>query len=77
MDIRAIVAAELRSARASSETLSLWDKIAAIFEDSGPDGVKEIISERLKDARKRASKEAKEMSEAAGTVAKPKKKGRK
>ncbi len=77
MDIRAIIADELRSANGTPETLALWDEIAATFEDSGPDGVKELISQRVKDARKRAAKEAKEMTEVAGAVAKPKKKRRK
>jgi hypothetical protein len=55
----------------------LWNEIAQVFEESGPDGVKEVIANRVKDARKRASKEAQEMNNVAGTVAKPKKKGRK
>lgn len=77
MDIRAIIAEELRATKASPETFTLWEEIATEFEDSGPDGVKELITQRVKDARKRAAKEAKEMTDVAGTVAKPKKKGRK
>ena len=77
MDIRTIIEEELRTANSSSEALSLWNEIAQVFEESGPDGVKEVIANRVKDARKRASKEAKEMTNVAGTVAKPKKKGRK
>jgi len=78
MDIRAIIAKELRATGASPEKLTLWEEIATEFEGSGPDGVKDLISKRVKDARKRATKEAKEIGEVAATVAKPKKKkGRK
>ena len=77
MDVREIVATELQTAGANKTTLALWDEIAATYEQSTPDGVRELLSEKVKAAKKRATKEAKEMTDVAGTVAKPKKKGRK
>lgn len=77
MDIRGIVAGKLRSMKGTPETIALWDEIAATFEAAGPDGVEELITDRVKEARKRAAREAKEMTDVAGVVAKPKKKRKK
>lgn len=73
MDVREIVSAELKSMGVADTTLSLWDEIAATYEQSGPDGVKALLTEKVKAVRKSASKEAREMTDVAGIVSKPKK----
>jgi hypothetical protein len=76
MDVREIVSTELNAMRVDKTTLSLWNDIATTYEQSGPDGVKALLTERVKAVRKSATKEAKEMTAVAGLVSKPKKKRR-
>lgn len=70
MDVREIVSAELEAMGADADTLSLWTEIAAVYEQSGTDGVKALLTEKVKAMRKSATKDAKEISEVAGIVSK-------
>jgi hypothetical protein len=70
MDVREIVSAELEAMGAGREILSLWSEIAAAYEQSGPDGVRDLLTEKVKAMKKSAAREAKEISEAAGVVSK-------
>jgi hypothetical protein len=73
MDVHEIVATELKAQGADEAILSLWDEIAATYEQSGPDGVKALLTEKVKAVKKSAAKEAREMTEVAGIVSKPRK----
>ena len=77
MDIQSIVTRELKAAGADAATLDLWKALSETYEKGGPEAVKEFLAERVKAAKKRASKEAREMIDIAGAVAKGKPSGRK
>jgi hypothetical protein len=74
--VHEIVRMELKAMNVDEETLSLWDEVAATYEESGPDGVKDLLSDKVKALKKSASKEAREMTDAAGMVSRVRK-GRK
>jgi len=71
MDVREIVATELRSMNADETTLSLWDEISAAYEESGPDGVKALLTEKVKSVKKSAVEAAREITGTPGVVSKP------
>lgn len=76
MDVHEIVSTELKAMGVDETTLSLWDEIAATYEQSGQDGVKALLTEKVKSVKKSAVKEAREMTEVAGLVPKPRKRGK-
>jgi hypothetical protein len=76
MDVREIITAELKAMNVDETTLSLWDEIAGTYEESGPDGVKALLTEKVKSVKKSAVREAREMTEVAGIISKSKKRGK-
>jgi len=74
MDIFGSVAARLKSEVASETTIALWTELFEAFEEGGPEAVRLLLTEKVRQSRKRADKEVREMRSVAGTVSTTKRK---
>jgi hypothetical protein len=64
LDVDLLVKAELAKLNAGPETSQLWDAILAAYDNGGPRDVKELLEEKVKDSRRRAGKEVREVGKA-------------
>ena len=71
MDVDLLVKAELAKLNANPETSQLWDAILAAYGNGGPRGVKELLEEKVKDSRRRAGKEVREVGKAVAVATRP------
>jgi hypothetical protein len=69
VDIFGSVAARLKSEGASKTTIALWTELYEAFEEGGPEAVRLLLTEKVRQSRKRADKEVRGMRLVAGTVA--------
>lgn len=76
MDVAELVRAELKKRGASEATLRLWNDLVAAYDDGGPTSVKELLQDQVKESRKRATKEIREVRRVVAVAAKPKRRGK-
>lgn len=76
MEIDELIEAELKKARSSEETITLWHTLLEAYDQGGADGVKALIQLQVKKTQRRVDKEAREVGRVAAVAARPKRRGR-
>ncbi len=73
MALEEVVLRELKSQGASRDALTLWPELWDAFEEGGPEAVRGLLQEKVRLAKRRAERQAREMRSAAAVApAKPK-----
>lgn len=71
LSLEDIVATTIRDSGSDESTVALWKEIFAAYEYGGPDGIKALIRTKVREAERRAEKEAKASRLVVQVVAKP------
>lgn len=76
MDVADLVKAELTKLNATAETVTLWESLLHAYDKGGPRSVKELLQDQVKESKKRAGKEAREVGKVVAVTTRTKRKGR-
>lgn len=63
MDLEGIVAKDLKENNADEDTIALWGEIYLAFQERGPDAVKTLLTDKVKEIKKRFNRDAKEVKQ--------------
>jgi hypothetical protein len=66
-----LLKAELAKQKANPDTLQLWEAILGAYDDGGPRAVKVLLEEKVRDSKRRAGKEAREVGKVVAVAARP------
>ena len=71
MDVDQLVKVELAKLNANPDTLQLWEAILGAYDNGGPRDVKALLEEKVRDSKRRAGREAREVGKVVAVAGRP------